>query len=207
MENFGDKIIFVLMFIPILAFHEAAHAWVAHLLGDDTAKNEGRMTLNPIVHIDPIGTLLIPGASLLIPGGMSLIGWGKPVPVDDSYFRHRRRDDTLVALAGPAANIVLATLALLAIRWLPSDSSFIVLGERFALLAVFLAVFNMIPIPPLDGWHLLKNWFRISDEVVARGGLWWFVLLMVVINLPPVMGLMQFLTEEILRLLAMMLRF
>ncbi len=183
--EFLQKLTYFLMFIPILTFHEAAHAWVAHRLGDDTARSQGRLTLNPLSHIDPIGTLLIPALSLFL-GGFGLIGWGKPVPIDSTQFRNWRRDEILVALAGPLSNLILAAFVLLACRWLPPEDGLRGLALNFTFLAVFLAVFNMLPIPPLDGWYPLKHLFRLPEDLIYRLGMWGFLLLLVLINLPPV---------------------
>lgn len=183
--EFLQRLTYFLMFIPILTFHEAAHAWAAHKLGDDTARSQGRLTLNPLAHIDPIGTLLIPGISLFM-NGFGLIGWGKPVPIDATQFRNWRRDEILVALAGPLSNLILAAFVLFCCRWLPAGDGLRELGIDFTFIAVFLAVFNLLPIPPLDGWYPVKNIFRLPDDIVYRGGIWWFFLLLVLINLPPV---------------------
>lgn len=184
--DFLQGLTWFLMFIPILAFHEAAHAWVAHLLGDDTAKDEGRMTLNPIVHIDPIGTLLVPGISIFLFQGFALIGWAKPVPVDPRNFSNKVRDDIFVSLAGPLSNIIFALVALLLGNLLiPTESDFRVLVLQMAFLSVFLAVFNLIPIPPLDGWHPFKHAFRIPEETARQHRGMWLVLLLVLINVPP----------------------
>ena len=200
--DFWHGLTWFLMFIPILAFHEAAHAWTAHLCGDDTAKDRGRMTLNPASHIDPIGTLLIPGVSIFLLSGFALIGWGKPVPVDPRNFRRPVRDDIFVALAGPASNIIFATAALLLGNLLlPESSSFRVLIWEFSFLSVFLAVFNLIPIPPLDGWHPFKHLFSIPEETALQYGTLWLILLLVLINLPP---FMNGLIEITLRLLAVL---
>lgn len=146
-----------------LTVHEAAHAWSAYRLGDPTARRLGRISLNPLVHIDPIGTLLLPLVAAVT--GAPLIGWAKPVPVDTRQLGHPRRDFMLVAAAGPASNLALAVVAALALRLLPApgpgvdgfDVSGPLLGIAVAALQVnlLLALFNMIPVPPLDGGNVL----------------------------------------------------
>jgi Zn-dependent protease len=148
--------------LPVLlaiTFHEAAHAYAAYALGDDTAYRGGRLTLNPLKHIDPVGTVILPGLLLLMRAPF-LFGYAKPVPVNFQGLRHPRRDMVLVAVAGPATNLALATLAAVGLRFgylFPAGPADWLLRNLLNALAinVLLAVFNMLPILPLDGGRVL----------------------------------------------------
>src|SRR5664279_1017024 len=150
-----DLSVWVLPLIIAITFHEAAHGFVAHALGDNTAYDRGRVSFNPLKHIDPFGTLILP-AMLLLAHSPFLFGYAKPVPVNFRALRNPRIDMVWVALAGPATNIALALVAALAFHilgFLPANTSQWVADnlKNALLINVVLAVFNMLPIPPLDG--------------------------------------------------------
>ena len=157
--------------IMSLSFHEAAHAFAADRLGDPTARQLGRLTLNPLAHIDWIGTVLFP--LIAMSSGIPLIGWAKPVPVDMRNLREPRRDFALVALAGPVSNLILAVAAgLLFEAHLASTDAPGVLAQTLlmaVIMNVMLAVFNMIPVPPLDGGNVLMG---LVPHSVARSINW-----------------------------------
>jgi Zn-dependent protease len=143
----------VLLFSVII--HEVAHGYVALLNGDPTARLSGRITLNPIPHIDPIGTILLP-ALLLLTGSRLLFGWAKPVPVNPSYFRDHRLGEITTSFAGPASNLLLALLFSFLLRSGAGGPGLLLFAYYGCTINIFLALFNLIPIPPLDGSHLVS---------------------------------------------------
>jgi Zn-dependent protease len=192
--RFAQKIFEFIVLLFALSFHEAAHAWTASRLGDQTARMLGRVTLNPAKHIDPFGTIIFPLIALFSPifGGGLIFGWAKPTPVTGRNFQNYKRDDMLVTLAGPASNLLLALGSLVVLLLI---ERFVPLGREilhgmltgmldpglvsaasivFPLILIFyygialnlvLAVFNLMPFPPLDGSHLFRH--MISGRFAA----------------------------------------
>jgi len=152
-----------------LSFHEFAHAWMSDKLGDPTPRRQGRVTVNPLAHIDPIGFL-----ALLLVG----FGWGKPVQIDPGYYKHRRRDEFLVGIAGVTMNLLLAIVFSIPARWMvkafsgvaASDLVYNIYLMLFYVVSIniVLMIFNLIPCPPLDGWGILTQIFRLDRYS------WWY---------------------------------
>ena len=157
-----DIILSLIAVFTAIVLHEVAHGYVAYRLGDPTAKAHGRLTLNPLAHIDPIGTILVP-VFLVIVHSPFLIGWAKPVPVNPHALRNPRRDALLVALAGPASNIATAIVSAFLLKLflamgMPSIVLQMIVG--FVYINVALGIFNLIPLPPLDGWRIVEYFWR-----------------------------------------------
>src|SRR2546423_3745053 len=191
--NVADIVFQVLVFLCAISVHESAHAWVADRCGDPTAKMLGRITLNPIKHIDPVGTFLLPLIGIF--SGYGIFGWAKPCPVTPENFRDPVRGDILTSVAGPLSNFLLVTFALsglviaafisptarqlitgegpgadLSSPWVPV-TTLLYLGVR---LNVLLGIFNLIPVPPLDGSHVLRHFLpdslrNIYDQIGMVG--------------------------------------
>ena len=163
----------LLIALPVLIFsvvvHEYAHGWVARTQGDHTAEMLGRLTLNPVPHLDPIGSILVPGLMALLPGGI-VLGWAKPVPVNPRNFRNYKRGDILVSLAGVASNLILAilfTILLAIVVRTTGTASIITAMLTYGIQINFvLMLFNLVPIPPLDGSHVLYH--LLPAELGAR---------------------------------------
>jgi Zn-dependent protease len=177
-----DAIAFVALLIPSIMFHEVAHGAVALSFGDPTARDAGRLTLNPVPHIDPFGSVVLP--TLLAFSGAPVFGWAKPVPVVPKYFADPRRMMAIVGIAGPVTNLLLAWGAGIALKVVGPSGTVRDLIIVFAVVNVLLAVFNMLPIPPLDGSRLLP--LVLNDRgrrVYARIEQYGFLILLGVIFL------------------------
>jgi len=188
--------------VVAIILHEISHGVVALAFGDDTAKRSGRLTLNPIPHIDPVGSIIIPALGAL--SGLPVIGWAKPVPVNPERLRHPRRDIVFVSLAGPATNFLLMAIAALLTRAeLRSHGSFlggafdtgsssllIEITFAFAVVNLLLGIFNLLPIPPLDGSALIERvlpqewlpgWYRFRPYGIL-------VLFLLIFTIPGLVG-------------------
>jgi Zn-dependent protease len=181
----------VIPVILAITLHEAAHAFVARFLGDDTASQLGRVSLNPFKHIDPVGTILLPGL-LLLARSPFVFGYAKPVPVKFAALRNQRRDMVWVAAAGPAMNIALATIAALGfhlVGFLPADSARWVTEnlKNAVIINVVLAIFNLFPLPPPDGGRiavgLLPDALAIPLARLERYGMLILIALLIVLPL------------------------
>jgi Zn-dependent protease len=157
MPDFQTLLIYTIPLIFAITVHEFAHGWVANQYGDATAKMLGRLTLNPIKHIDPIGTILVP-AILYFTGSPFLFGWAKPVPINFNALKSPKKDMILVALAGPVSNFIMALLWLLVILFALNLQSQLLIDMAYFGIAInlILGVFNLLPLPPLDGSRVVS---------------------------------------------------
>jgi len=184
-ETLRNGLILYIVLIASLSIHEWAHAITAHLLGDDTPEHEGRVTLNPVAHMDLLGSVIFPLLCIFVlPGGL-LFGWGKPVMINVSNFQHRKRDEILTTLAGPGSNLALALVAALVggvlSRYEPRMAELFV---KLISINVLLAVFNLIPLPPLDGGRVMRHIAGMTEETFHNLSRWSFLIILVAINIP-----------------------
>ncbi len=176
-------VILYLILVASLCIHEWAHAYVADRLGDDTPRSQGRVTLNPVVHMDLFGSVIFPLLCIFVLPGGFFFAWGRPVLINPSNFAHRVRDDIFTTAAGPVSNLVLALLFAviggLAYRLDPNTQQLFTLG---IVINVTLAVFNMIPLPPLDGGQILRRVIGMTDETFIAISRWSFLVLLLLLN-------------------------
>lgn len=198
-------VVWVLPVIFAITVHEVAHGWVAKKFGDNTAYNQGRLTLNPIKHIDWLGTIVIPGLLLLSFTGF-IFGWAKPVPVDPRYFKNPRKDMAIVALAGPLSNLIMAVGWALLARigvWVNVDfvsMPLIYMGVAGISINLVLALINMLPIPPLDGSRvvtgLLPHRLAWQYNRLERYGFFILLLLLMTGGLGYILGYPMYYAQQ-----------
>jgi Zn-dependent protease len=194
------EILFLLVAIIFsVVLHEVSHGYVAYFLGDPTAKLAGRLTLNPLKHLDPFGSFIFPFLVFILTRGGTMVGWAKPVPVNPYNFRDQKYGNLKVAIAGPLANIFLAFSFGFLLKFLPQLSGqFNDFLMAIISINLFLAFFNLLPIPPLDGSHVLFSFLPISEETkffLARFG-----IIILFLLLPFVLPIVSFLSDAILNL-------
>lgn len=227
-----DTLFQLIVFLFAISFHESAHAWMANRCGDPTARMLGRITLNPIKHIDPVGTILLPLIAMIT--GIPLLGWAKPTPVDPRNFRNPVADDIKTSVVGPISNFILAIGALLILMAIAAasrtGSSFIstivysypdlsaisqtrsplmpvcLVAYEVMSINIMLGVFNLIPVPPLDGSHVVRHflpepilkvydtigWLGLMALVYLGGGLIWRLI-------SPVLGIFESVLLQVIR--------
>ncbi len=181
-----EKILLYFILVISICIHEWAHAFSADKLGDPLPRSQGRVTLDPLVHLDLLGTIIIPFVMIFLSPGFAILGWGKPVQLSLPNHKTRTRDDILITLAGPMSNLLLAFLTVLVFGLI---GNFIFLNESFLQLVAtvvnlncLLFLFNLIPIPPLDGSHILKRVAGMSDITFIKFSRFGIFLLLVLIN-------------------------
>jgi len=189
------NIFIIALLVESIVLHEMAHGYVALLFGDQTAKHQGRLTLNPIPHIDPMWTVIIPIVAYILSKGTFIIGGAKPVPVNPFNYRRPVLGDICVSVAGVAVNFLIAVMMILLLNIVqiifggPQETLAVHVLLNVALLNIVLAMFNLIPIPPLDGSHLFKyllpQELRRSYDNLGRTGVG-FIILIILINIPGI---------------------
>ena len=163
-------VLIILIFLFSVILHEVSHGYMAYYLGDPTAKNAGRLTLNPLKHLDPIGSIFLP-LMLILFNSRIIFGWAKPVPINPLNLRHKKYGQAKVAMAGPLANICIAVVFGFLIRFIPWGTSAFEMNLIFIFayicwINLLLAIFNLIPVPPLDGSHILFTFLpRSADSI------------------------------------------
>jgi Zn-dependent protease len=202
--NFVQLLFFFIIIIPSAIIHEYAHGWMANYLGDPTAKYAGRLTLNPLAHIDMWGTILLPLFLFAISGGSFIFAYAKPVPYNPYNLRNQKYGPAMVGLAGPAANLLIALILGLSVRFLPF-SNFVLLLGIIVYANILLAVFNLVPIPPLDGSKILfailppsMDHVRVFLERYGLIILLFFVFFAFNLIVPIISGLFKLITGQML---------
>jgi len=191
---------FVILIFSIV-IHEVSHGSMANQLGDDTAKNQGRLSLNPIKHIDLIGTLILP-LMLIFVGSPMVIGWAKPVPVNFNNLIDKKWGELKVALAGPLSNLLVAATCGLLIRLLELPQTLTAVLSLAVIYNILLALFNLIPVPPLDGSHILFSFLRDNLKFKATLSQYGFFILIFILFFTPVLDYIFYLSIFLSNLIA-----
>ena len=180
--NLTELIVSFAFLVVAMTTHEFAHGWVAYKLGDNTAKYSGRLTLNPLAHIDLMGTIILPLALFIATGGRFIFGAAKPIPVNYWALKNPRRDMMLVGAAGPLSNFLFAFILVIAWRFLPSTQLLDFILRNLIYINVILGVFNLIPIPPLDGSRIVSGLLppAISNEYAKIEPYGFYIILILV---------------------------
>ncbi len=193
-----EGLIMYLGLLVLLTFHEFGHAWMAWRCGDDTAHSQGRVSLNPLVHMDLIGTVILPLLMIFVPASRFLVGWAKPVPVNPQNLRNPKLDDILVTLAGPMMNLFLAVILVGLARVALIAHVNVVALEcwRMAKLSLILFFFNLLPIPPLDGSQIVRVITGMSYAVYLQFARYGFIILIIVLQIPIIRELLSAATNK-----------
>jgi Zn-dependent protease len=185
---YSEKFVLFLVLLASISIHEWAHAVTADRLGDPLPRSQGRVTLDPRSHIDLIGTIVLPMVMIFASPGFAVFGWGKPVQVSLPNLKSRKRDDILITLAGPVSNLAIALITVLLFSifglFFQIPKSFFSVLFIAVNLNCLLFLFNLIPIPPLDGSHLLKNAINMKAVTFNKLSKYGFFILLILINLP-----------------------
>ena len=186
-------LILYLGLLVLLTLHEFGHAWMAWKLGDNTAFSQGRVSLNPLVHIDPVGTVVLPLLLIFLAPGGFFAGWAKPVPVNSDNFRNPRTDDIMVTLAGPWMNLLLAIaiMGLARVGYMVHSSGMMEVCLNTSRLSLLLCFFNLLPIPPLDGSHVARALIGMSQEAYQQIARYGMFILILVLQVPLVQQLLD----------------
>lgn len=201
MNIIGLLISFGLLMVA-MSIHEFSHGWIAYKLGDTTAKYQGRLTLNPLAHIDPIGTIILPIFLFIITRGQFVFGAAKPVPINYWALKNPKRDMIWIGLAGPLSNIVSALIISQILKILPNATILSILLKNFIMINIILGVFNLIPIPPLDGSRIVMGILPIRmAKSYANLESFGFFIIMIFIAL----GLFNLIVWPVVNLISVML--
>lgn len=178
------NIISLLILIVSIVAHEVAHGLAALWQGDRTAKDQGRLTLNPLAHIDPMGSVFIPLFMFII-GSPFIFGWAKPVPINPYNFKNLKYGEAMVAFAGPFINIIFIITFSVILHFVPMNEVYVGIAQMIILINIVLALFNLMPIPPLDGSKILfsiipQRFYRVRQYLEAKSFLFWMIVIVLI---------------------------